>query len=216
VQKRHPFDLASGKRLGLALNRLGRHVHAVSVWREITDEFPGDPSHWTNLGISEMGAGRVLGAVRSFEEARRLSPNDPAVLTNLGKAYLEEAEVLKYERESLIKAEAAFARALELDPGNLGAKLGRARTLVRLNPGDNDLAQAAKVLYEETLASDPENFEALLNVALLYYDLRLGAGSERGEWYWKALEYFRKAEALRPASEWDRGARNAYDDLKKM
>lgn len=217
VTERHPFDLMARVRKGLALNRLGRHVQAVEVFLELTREYPDKGEYWANLGIAQVGAGRARAATKSLVNALRLLPEDPVLRTSLGNAYISLSKREKRAEEMLRKALGIFDAVLRTDPSYAPAYVGKARAIVELSPGSDDVLKAAILLYEQALERDRDNFEALLNVALLYYDLTVLTmkDGQRNDWYWKTMDRFRRADRVRPAIEWDGGARDAFEDMKR-
>lgn len=88
----------------------------------------------TMLGAARFEAGDPIGAATAFRRALTLQPNDATSWARLGESLVRAAE-----GEVQPDAEAAFARALELDPGQLGARffLGD----VALSRGDVDRAR---------------------------------------------------------------------------
>lgn len=89
----------------------------------------------TMLGAARFEAGDPIGAATAFRRALTLQPNDATSWARLGESLVRAAE-----GEVQPDAEAAFARALELDPGQLGARffLGD----VALSRGEVDRARA--------------------------------------------------------------------------
>ena len=49
----------------------------------------------------------------------------------------------------------------------------------------------------------------------MYYELTVHSIQERDDWFWKAMEHFRAAEALVDPAEWHAGARRTYEALKE-
>jgi tetratricopeptide (TPR) repeat protein len=215
VVERHPFDRPTRVRLGLALLRSGESLRAILVFEDLVRDFPGDAVLWANLGTAQAAADRLRDAVDSLEKARRMRPADPALLANLGEVYLGMARVVKYEAEMLDRALTVYESLIRAAPERAAGHIGKARTLIRRDPGDNEVAKAAILLYRKALELEPGSFEAHLNVALLYYDLTVHSEEARSEWYWKAMEHFERAESIRPPAAWDGGAQRAYEDLKE-
>ena len=71
----------------------------------------------TMLGAARFEAGDPIGAATAFRRALTIQPNDATSWARLGESLVRAAE-----GEVQPDAEAAFARALELDPGQLGAR----------------------------------------------------------------------------------------------
>lgn len=96
---------------------------------------PDNLTALTMLGAARFEAGDPIGAATAFRRALALQPNDATSWSRLGESLVRAAE-----GEVQPDAEAAFARALELDPGQLGARffLGD----VALSRGEVDRARA--------------------------------------------------------------------------
>ena len=90
--------------------------------------------------------------------------------------------------------------------------MGQGDCVLKLNPTDDPKAQKAIGLYEKALepSVNPRCWQAHLKLALIYYDVW-----REGEGYRKALRHFEQAAAIRTSSEWKRGARQAYDEIRK-
>jgi cytochrome c-type biogenesis protein CcmH len=71
----------------------------------------------TMLGAARFEAGDPIGAATAFRRALTIQPDDATSWARLGESLVRAAE-----GEVQPDAEAAFARALELDPGQLGAR----------------------------------------------------------------------------------------------
>lgn len=80
-----------------------------------------------------LAAGDPTTAAGVLEEVARESPDDKAVRTDLARAYFDSAQ--------LARAEGAFRTLVELDPTDVWARRGLARTLRRLSRHDESAAQ---------------------------------------------------------------------------
>lgn len=84
-------------------------------------------------GRMYLAAGDPTTASGVLEQAAKDAPGDKAVHTDLAKAYFDSAQ--------LVKAERAFTRLVELDPTDVWARRGLARTLKRLSRHEDSAAQ---------------------------------------------------------------------------
>jgi Flp pilus assembly protein TadD len=75
-----------------------------------------------------LAAGDPAGAARLLAEAAEAAPTDRAVATDLARAYFDSAQ--------LGRAEQAFRTLVDLDPTDVWARRGLARTLRRLSRAD--------------------------------------------------------------------------------
>lgn len=116
-------------------------------------------------------------AIEQYERISQLEPQDQNTWFMLGRLY-------RLARNS-VKAEDAFKKVLELDPGNDEALLGLAMVYTDLG----DRPRAAKVL--EQVASKAPSLRVLTH---------LGATYEEMEEYAKAAEAYRKALELSPGN----------------
>ncbi len=72
------------RRLGGALDHLGRFSEAEEHYREAAMLAPNDPKVWNDFGYSQYLQGRWEGAEQCLTRATQLAPNDPRIQTNLG------------------------------------------------------------------------------------------------------------------------------------
>ncbi len=107
----------------------------------------------TMLGAARFEAGDPIGAATAFRRALTLQPDDATSWARLGESLVRAAE-----GEIQPDAEAAFTRALELDPSQLGARffLGD----LAITRGDAARARALWTPLIEALdATDPRRAE---------------------------------------------------------
>jgi protein O-GlcNAc transferase len=83
------------------------HERLVATGRQLP------PAVWVQRAMAQQACGDRLAAEASFREAARLAPDNGAIQLNIGTVC---SELQRYE-----DAEAAWSRALELEPGNLYA-----------------------------------------------------------------------------------------------
>ncbi len=95
-------------------------------------------------------------AVLLWEDTARKSPRKARVHANLGKAYLD--------REEPEKARAAFERAIELDPGMVGARVSVANLHINFT---GDFREAKRIL-EEVVEDEPGYAPAHVGLGVLH------------------------------------------------
>lgn len=78
---------------------------------------PDNLTALTMLGAARFEAGDPIGAATAFRRVLAIQPNDATSWARLGESLVRAAQ-----GQVQPDAEAAFARALELDPGQLGAR----------------------------------------------------------------------------------------------
>ncbi|WGM32131.1 c-type cytochrome biogenesis protein CcmI [Brevundimonas sp. NIBR11] len=107
---------------------------------------PDNRTALTMLGAARFEAGDPIGAASAFRQALRLDENDATSWARLGESLVRAAD-----GEVGVDAEAAFTRALSIDPDQLGARyfLGEAA----LKRGDT--AKAREVWAPLIAALDP-------------------------------------------------------------
>jgi cytochrome c-type biogenesis protein CcmH len=118
----------------------------VAVLQTIARDRPNDPEVFNFLGRAEGQAGDPYGAAKAFERAAHLAPSRPEFDVLEGEA-LMDANAGKGSPE----AEAAFAKALALDPRSLPARYSLGR--IEIEQGRR---QAGLGLWKGILASLPE------------------------------------------------------------
>ena len=124
-------------RMGEALMRAGDWEGAIAAFRESLARHPEEERHARAEILGRLGRARVLSGDRGGEEDLRraidLDPIHAALHADLGDCLME--------RRAWKEAAEAYARALELDPGNADYAAGRqraeaiARKLARDPPG---------------------------------------------------------------------------------
>ena len=90
---------------------------AAAVLREEVRRRPGDADAWSALGAARFMAGDPLGAASAFRRALEIRPDDAQSWARLGETLVRAADG-RIDGD----AELAFRRAVELDPGQLGAR----------------------------------------------------------------------------------------------
>src|SRR5271166_198584 len=72
------------RRIGNALDRLGRFAQAEMHYKKALRLSPRDPKIWNDAGYSYYLQGRWADAARTLKTAAKLAPEDSRILTNLG------------------------------------------------------------------------------------------------------------------------------------
>jgi Tfp pilus assembly protein PilF len=75
------------RRMGAALDRLGRFAQGEGHYLRAMKATPNDPKVWNDVGYSYYVQGRLADAERALKTAAALEPNNQRVLTNLGLTY---------------------------------------------------------------------------------------------------------------------------------
>lgn len=136
----------------------------VAVLEDLARERPRDARLQAFLGRARAEAGDPYGAVEAFRAATALEPRRAAYWTALGEG-LSALETGPGEA-----AEAAFRRALALDPTDQGARYGLGRVALTAGRRD-DAVRLWRGLAEGLAATDPRRGPLLQEIA----------AAERGE-----------------------------------
>lgn len=149
--------------MGYVAQQQGRHDDAVRLYSAAVAAMPGDARTWNNLGNARDATNDLIGAMAAFREASRLQPTDPAPRVNAAKALAKaghHGDRLRWMRAAVADipadrdiqvesglaeaterhfdaAEAAFRRAIELDPAHPEAYLELGLLLENLNRIDD-------------------------------------------------------------------------------
>ena len=122
-------------------------------------------------GSEYLRRGEHTAALRSFDQAVFLRPKLAASYVERGKAY-----VTLENHESAVED---FERALELDPGNVHARMWRGISRVRYG-SDEEFSAGFKDL-EEMLGASPNDTETLFEVARVCLDLAANRNIDRAK-----------------------------------
>ena len=181
-----PDNTAVWTNLGVSFTRLGRHEDAIKSLRRALALDPQNPECHHNLAVALMSQQRFAEAEKHLGEALSLAPGHRGAGRALGEVlfkekkygpalpYLDTALEDEPDNHDLLLAAArcrqaagrperaaeAYARALRLRPGSIGAMIGLA--IVETNRGSLDKAVE---LYETALALEPDNPRILGNLA---------------------------------------------------
>lgn len=190
------------------LAALGRDEEAIRAYEKAISLRPGYGDAYLNMGRIHHKSGQREQALAAFRAAARFSPSDSRAHYNLGVCLQEALAGAEAVTRAALSAEAqaAFERALSLDPGNAQVLYGfatlhsengdhaRAAELVeaalRLRPDWSDAwnnlgnhyeglgrREAAVAAFDRALRLDPNNMGAVVNRGLTQLALgRLAEG----------------------------------------
>jgi Flp pilus assembly protein TadD len=128
---------------------------AIGVYRGALEAGIATEHLLSRLGKAYLRVRDLENGVRTLEEASRINPTDLDNFQNLGVAYLELGRVGDAER--------AFKAIVIQDEHYAAAYNGLGLAAVQRGSGD-----AARADFEKALALDPEQYEAMLNLGVLY------------------------------------------------
>ncbi|MGZ5181049.1 MAG: tetratricopeptide repeat protein [Ramlibacter sp.] len=94
---------------GVILTEQGKSDDAVATFRKLTEDYPELPEPYNNLAVLYAGQSQFDKARAALEMAIRANPGYATAHENLGDVYAKLASQ-------------AYARALQLDPGNTGVQ----------------------------------------------------------------------------------------------
>ena len=128
---------------------------AIGVYRGALEAGIATEHLLSRLGKAYLRVRDLESGVRTLEEASRINPTDLDNFQNLGVAYLELGRVGDAER--------AFKAIVIQDEHYAAAYNGLGLAAIQRGSGD-----AARADFEKALALDPEQYEAMLNLGVLY------------------------------------------------
>ncbi|MBT8079735.1 MAG: tetratricopeptide repeat protein, partial [Gammaproteobacteria bacterium] len=157
-----PAYWAGYRKLGYFYYRQGRDAEALPHFREVTELTPDNAPGWNNLGAVNYMLGDFEGAANAYQRALELAPTQ-IVYANLGTMYYyfgRYADSVEMQKESI-----------ELAPDDYRA-WGRLAAAYLQMDGHGAEANAAYnqgiALAKEILKINPNEFDALKNIALFY------------------------------------------------
>lgn len=139
-------------RLGLLLAGVGRAREALRVLEPLAGS--ADPEVLNALGIARVGAGDLAGGIAAFEKASRADVRDATAWQNMGIAWLQAGRT----NEALKSFEKAFA---------VNDRLPRAWNAYGVALERSGRAREAVAAWRRSVALDPEQFDAIYNIALV-------------------------------------------------
>ena len=152
-----PDLVAKSERANQAM-RSRRFGEAISLYRELVRAFPDNPGLAKNLGLALHSAAEYPEAVRQFQFVVKRQPQLAAAWFLLGV----DLQNLNRPTEAL----EPLQRALQIEPGNEGARLELADALLK----SERLSEAA-AQFHSVVSADPTNTKALLGLGLSYASL---------------------------------------------
>lgn len=179
-------------------HKAGRHVEAITLYRQFLASVPTDAAIWSNLGVAHRIRQEFDAAVACYMRALELKPNDSGFLSNLGNA-------LK-DLDQLDEALAAHSKAASIAPSDYNTRHNYGIAL-------RDAGRFTESLAEFAAASriDPNNANPRWDSAVSHLYLGdFAAGWAEYEWRWKIGEVEKRSSAL---PEWrgeDPGGRAIY------
>ncbi|MFB3921933.1 MAG: sulfatase-like hydrolase/transferase [Terriglobia bacterium] len=141
--------------LATAYERMRDWRRAIETYRGAVEINVATDEILSRLGKAYLRVGDREDAVNAMEAAGRINPTDLDNFSNLGTAYLQ--------LKRLADAEKAFRAILLQDSKYAAAYNGLG--LIAIERGDGD---AARVNFEKALEFDPEQYEAMLNLGVLF------------------------------------------------
>lgn len=185
-----PQNVAAICRSAGLFEAIGEHERAMNGYQRAVQI---DPNNFeANFGLARalsLGTGSAA-AMRQYQVALQIKPDDPDVLTSLGSLHIARGE--------FDLAEAAYRKAISVDPRNIRARVNLASYL-GFQKGDPNAAEQEMLAV---LAIDPHNFEVFMNGGTLMAKLAGEAKTSQGRlgWFEKAATMFRRAIELRDSS----------------
>lgn len=107
--KKHPRDPQMRFLQGLALTGIGRKGDAVATFTALTRDYPKLAEPYNNLAVIHAGEGRYDEALAALNKAVQADPQYATAHENLADLHLQLAQQ-------------AYARALQINPGNDAAR----------------------------------------------------------------------------------------------
>jgi superkiller protein 3 len=190
---RWPGDAALFHDLAVSARELGYKQEALRAEQAALTVDPNDANAQNGLGLLHADAGRTSEAASAFEKATQLDPNNASFWTNLGNARRAGGD--------LTTAERSYRRALDLNSRYADAANGLGVILVQQRR-----APEAITLFEQAIASDPQMYEARLNLGIAY--------QESGDRQRAAAQYRHLIATAPPGSKEKRAARELLAALR--
>jgi tetratricopeptide (TPR) repeat protein len=120
--------------------RRGESAEAIAYLKKASRMSPGDVNIWRDLAQLSLREQQHKTAISAGREWIRLEPDSASAYALLGICY--------YDTGAFAKAERAFERALELDPGHLRSRLSLAYTYGRLRKVRQATQELERVVRE--------------------------------------------------------------------
>ncbi|MDD2700869.1 MAG: tetratricopeptide repeat protein [Sideroxydans sp.] len=134
-----PKDAQARFLKGLIVNEQGDAMGAISIFTELTNDYPELPEPYNNLAVLYAGQGQYEKAKVALEMAIRTHPSYATAHENLGDIYAKMASQ-------------AYDRALQLDKNNAGTKTKLALIRDLFGKGGQNAKSAPSALAESAPA----------------------------------------------------------------
>lgn len=180
--------------LGMALSAQGRHPEAITHLKRAAKLQPSDPQFFENLGLCQRSLGQLDSAEKSFRRSLALRPNAPDAMNALGSVvselgrkdeaanYFEQAisfcpdmiaawlnlTKVRVEQQRYEVADAILKKINVRNPAVADAHVFLSRAL--MHEGN---FSSAEYHLRKAMEIDVRNFNARMNLAVLYFDLML-------------------------------------------
>jgi TonB family protein len=137
---------------------------------------PTDSRGWINKGVQEYKGAKYQDATQSFQHAVDLDPNNTVAHLYLATCWMSQyipGAESPDNREIGRKAEAEFARVLEVNPNDTTALAPLASLKYQQAQGMTDQEKKFQKLdeaagwYEKLIAADPQNKEAFYSIGVI-------------------------------------------------
>lgn len=168
-----PEDKALRSQLGMVQIAAGDPAKGVAELRQVLELSPAEDQNGQidareiTLIVGQLKTGDFAAALENVERLKKDHPDNVRLVVLAGIAHMGRQEVEP--------AKAAFARAAELDPRSVDARLN----LAQLQASEGQL-DAAKTLLQEVLTQHPDNYAAMLALASIAQ--RSGNAAEQAKW----------------------------------
>ncbi|MDR3556883.1 MAG: tetratricopeptide repeat protein [Syntrophobacteraceae bacterium] len=153
--KEKPKDGRGSYLYGLALKALGKQTEAVGRFEEALHASPPVKEALAQLVSTSIAEKKLDSALKYVTDQIGADPKDVGAYMLLGQ--------VRYVRKETSQAEAAWLKALSLNPGSIAVHLD----LAQLYAGNNKLDKAFSQL-NDVIAKDPKNVGALMLSGVLY------------------------------------------------
>jgi Flp pilus assembly protein TadD len=171
--------------------KAGDLARAAALLEPLTGPDGKDAAAWHTLGLVRLAQKNAKEAVESAEKATTLDATQPAYFSQLGIALSTRMREVPFMQQPMLagKLRKAFARAVELDPNDLGGLIGLTRFYAQAPEIAGGSPEKAREFAQRVQRLDP-----FLGAQ------ELGELAAREEKFAEALEQFEAAAKLRPGS----------------
>lgn len=157
IHRLDPSDAESALWLARLYRLQNQHAKAEEVLRSVLKDDPENEAAVEQLTQLLLDQGKSAEAVELLEGINKHSPS-PALLDLLGDAYTQTKD--------LEKAEAAYRKAVDIDPSELSHQRGLGQTLL----AEEKYEEALKV-YQKLVDLMPDDSDVYMRIAQIYREL---------------------------------------------